>query len=85
MGIGTSLKFFAKPRAISSPLVLLDPFGNVMGWNVLPGPAEYTDPLFILEAGDGFILVGSCWDEGDYYTADAFVEFIDHQDIPEDR
>ncbi|GEM_PF-5804351 len=66
-------------------LVLLDPFGNVMGWNVLPGPAEYTDPLFILEAGDGFILVGSCWDEDDYYTADAFVEFIDQRDIPEDR
>lgn len=66
-------------------LVLLDPFGNVIGWDVLRGLAEYTDPLFILETENGFALVGNCWDEDGYYTADAFVQFIDLGAIPEDR
>lgn len=63
-------------------LVRLDSAGEVLGWETYPGPLSRSAPRFLLETPDGFAMIGNCWDENGYSSAEAFVEFVDIRDIP---
>ena len=63
-------------------LVRLNDTGEVVGWETFPGHRSRSEPLFLLETPDGFAMIGNCWDEDGYSSAEAFVEFVGLRDIP---